>query len=242
MDVESFRNIVPLFGNREEAGRRLSRVLRQHRGKPDTVIAAVPHGGVIVAAALAEDLQLPVEVLPVRRLETPGHPDLVMGSIGPGDIRIIADPVVKALRISDPVISLETMRQAAELRRQMRIFRANELPLDFAGKTVIVVDDGIGSGATMDAALAVLRRHHAARIIVAVPVAPLMQAERLREKADELVCLESPGPFFGIGYWYRDFREIHDADVLRAVESARASLQDRQPEKGVRRELISQAR
>ena len=242
MDVESFRNIVPLFANRREAGRRLARSLRQYWRKPDTVIVAVPRGGVIVAAALAEDLALPVEILPIRRLETPGHPDLVMGSIGPGDVRILVDGVIKALKINDPVINLETMRQSAELRRQMRMFRANELPLDFAGKTVILVDDGIGSGATIDAALAVLRRHHAARIIVAVPIAPPLQLEHVREQTDEFICLESPGPFFGIGYWYHEFPKLTDADVMRALEGARELMRYSQQKKEVRRELISQAR
>ena len=242
MDVESFRNIVPLFANRREAGRRLAVALRQFWRKPDTVIVAVPRGGVIVAAALAEDLMLPVEILPIRKLETPGHPDLAMGSIGPGDVRILVDGVIKALRISDPVVSLETMRQSAELRRQMRMFRANELPLDFAGKTVILVDDGIGSGATLDAALAVLRRHHAARIVVAVPIAPPIELERLRGEVDEFICLESPGPFFGIGFWYHDFPKLNDADVLRALENTRELLRYSRQKKESPRERVSQAR
>ncbi len=224
MDVESFRSIVPRFADRSDGGRRLAKELRQYRGKPNTLVVGLPRGGVITAAAVAEELELPLDVLVIRRLETPGHPDLTMGAVGPDEVRVVAEDLVKALRMTPLAIETETHRQWVELHQEERLYRASRLPLDFSGKNVIVVDDGIGAGVMIDAALAVIRRHHAARIVIAVPVAPPLECERLRNEADEFICLEAPEPFFGIGYWYREYTPVEDRDVLRALQQNRPQV------------------
>ena len=218
VDFESFRSIIPRFANRAEGGRRLAPKLSQYRRKPDTVVVGVPRGGVITAAAVAAELELPLDVLPVRRLETRGHRDLTMGALGPDDVRVLDRDLIKALHITSSAIAGETHRQGLELHRQQRLYRENRLPLDVAGLVVIVVDDGIDSGATITVALSILRRHHAARVVLAVPVAPPLQCKRFTTEADEVVCLYTPEPFFGIRYWYLDFKSVSDRDVLQSLD------------------------
>ena len=213
MEIESFRAAVPLFENRSEAGRRLADALQQYRRRPDTLVAGISRGGLVVAAEIAGELELPLDVLCIRRLETPGH-DMTMGALGDEGVRVVDELLVHALRIPAEAVETEVHRQSRELQRQKTMLGTDRLPPDVTGKTVIVVDDGVASGATMDVALAILRRRHAARVIVAVPVAPPLQCEILRKRADGVVCLETPEPFFGISYWYRDFKEVADQEMV----------------------------
>ena len=210
------------FADRTEGGHRLAEALKHYRGKPNTIVVALPRGGVATGAAIADDLELPLDVLIVRKLGTPGHEELAMGAIGPGGVRVLNDDVVASLRIGRDRIEAETKREEAELARRERLYRANQAPLDFAGKTVIVVDDGLATGSTMSAAIAVIRQHKAARIVLAVPVAPVDTLERFRLVVDELVYLESPEPFMAVGYWYIDFAQVEDAEVIAILEKARS--------------------
>lgn len=210
------------FANRAEGGHRLAEALEPYRGKPNTIVLALPRGGVVTGAAIADDLGLPLDVLIVRKLGTPGHEELAMGAIGAGGIRVLNDDVVASLRIGRDRIEAETKRAEAELARRERLYRADQPPLDLAGKTVIVVDDGLATGSTMAAALAVIRQHRPARLVLAVPVAPVETLERFRLIVDELVYLESPEPFLAVGYWYIDFAQVEDAEVLDILETARS--------------------
>lgn len=210
------------FANRAEGGHRLAEALEPYRGKPNTIVLALPRGGVVTGAAIADDLGLPLDVLIVRKLGTPGHEELAMGAIGAGGIRVLNDDVVASLRIGRDRIEAETRRAEAELARRERLYRADQPPLDLAGKTVIVVDDGLATGSTMAAALAVIRQHRPARLVLAVPVAPVETLERFRLIVDELVYLESPEPFLAVGYWYIDFAQVEDAEVLDILETARS--------------------
>ena len=210
------------FADRAEGGHRLAEALKHYRAKPDTIVVALPRGGVITGAAIADDLALPLDVLIVRKLGTPGHEELAMGAIGPGGVRVLNDDVVEALRIGPDRIEAETKREEAELARRERLYRADQPPLDFAGRTVIVVDDGLATGSTMSAAIAVIRKHEPARLVLAVPVAPVDTLERFRLLVDELVYLESPEPFMAVGYWYVDFAQVEDAEVVAILEKARS--------------------
>ena len=209
------------FANRIEGGHLLAGALKHYRGKANTIVIALPRGGVETGAAIADDLDLPLDVLIVRKLGTPGHEELAMGAIGPGGVRVLNDEVVSSLRISRDRIEVETKREEAELARRERLYRGNQKPLDFAGKTVLVVDDGLATGSTMSAAIAVIRRQKPARIVLAVPVAPSDTLERFRPIVDELVCLESPEPFMAVGCWYADFAQVEDAELIELLARAR---------------------
>ena len=210
------------FANRAEGGRWLAEALKHYRGKANTIVVALPRGGVVTGAAIADALDLPLDVLIVRKLGTPGQEELAMGAIGAGGIRVLNDDVVASLRIGRDRIEAETRRQEVELARRERLYRANQAPLDFAGKTVIVVDDGLATGSTMSAAIAVIRQHRPARVVLAVPVAPIETLERFRLVVDELVYLESPEPFLAVGYWYVDFAQVEDAEVIAILGKARS--------------------
>jgi putative phosphoribosyl transferase len=210
------------FVDRAEGGHRLAEALKHYRGKPNGIVVALPRGGVATGAAIAEDLDLPLDVLIVRKLGTPGHEELAMGAIGPGGVCVLNDDVVASLRIGHDRIEAEINREEVELARRERLYRANQAPLDFAGKTVIVVDDGLATGSSMSAAIAVIRQHKPARIVLAVPVAPIETLERFRLVVDELVYLETPEPFMAVGYWYIDFAQVEDAEVIAILERARS--------------------
>ena len=212
------------FADRAEGGHRLADALRHYREKPDTIVVALPRGGVVTGAAIADDLDLPLDVLIVRKLGTPGHEELAMGAIGSGGVRVLNDDVVASLDIDPYRIEVATKREEAELVRRESLYRANQPPLDFAGKTVIVVDDGLATGSTMAAAIAVIRQHKPARIVLAVPVAPFETLEQFRLVVDELVYLESPEPFMAVGSWYVDFDQVEDREVLAILAKARSRV------------------
>ena len=209
------------FANRDEAGHRLSGELRHYRQKPDTVVLGLPRGGVITAAAIAEDLELPLDVLVIRKLGTPGQEELAMGAIGPGGTRVLNDDVVKLARIVPDQIEAATQRETIELERRQKLYHGSNPPLEVKNRTVILVDDGLATGATMAAAVEVIRRQGASRVVLAVPVAPADTIRNFEDKVDELVYLETPEPFGAVGYWYTDFAQTTDREVVAALERAR---------------------
>ena len=207
------------FADREEGGRRLAERLRQYKGKSDVIVIGLPRGGVVTAAVIAQELALPLDVLVVRKLGTPGQRELAMGAIGPEGVRILNEDIVEALRIRPEAIESEVQKQRAELDRRQRLFRGDRAPLEFAGKSVIIVDDGLATGSTMAAAIAVIRHHKPARTILAVPVAPIDTLAQFRSQVDELVCLETPEPFDAVGRWYRDFAQVEDEEVVTILRN-----------------------
>lgn len=210
------------FADRIDGGRRLAKALVHYRGKPNTIVIGLPRGGVVTAAAIAEDLHLPLDTLVVRKLGTPGHEELAMGAIGPGGVRVLNDDVVSALRIPKAMIDAATNREKAELDRHERLYRGDRPPLAFHGQTVIIVDDGLATGSTMAAAIQVIRSHQPARTVLAVPVAPADTLARFRRVVDELVSLETPEPFVAVGYWYVDFGQVEDEEVVALLEKSRS--------------------
>lgn len=212
------------FVDRADGGRRLAERLLQYRGKSDAIVIGLPRGGVVTAAAVAEALDLPLDLLVVRKLGTPGEEELAMGAIAAGGVRVLNDEVVDMLHIPASRIDEAERRERVELERRNRLFRGDAPPLDLAGKTVIVVDDGLATGSTVSAAVAVLRKQRAKRIVLAVPVAPLETIERIRPSVDELVYLETPEPFGAVGYWYVDFAQVEDAEVVATLARAREAV------------------
>jgi putative phosphoribosyl transferase len=207
------------FADRRDAGKRLAERLESFRGD-DVVVLGLPRGGVPVAYEVATALGAPLDVIVVRKLGVPFQPELGMGAIGEGGVRIVNEEIVRAAQVTDAQLAEVERRERAELERRARRFRGDRPPVPLAGRTVIVVDDGIATGSTARAACQVARAHGARRVVLATPVAPPDTVARLRGDADDLVCLESPEPFFAIGQWYADFSQTSDAEVVMLLERA----------------------
>ena len=215
------------FRNRSDAGRRLASRLEDLRGK-DAVILGLPRGGVPVAAEVARALAAPLDIILVRKLGVPAQPELGMGAIGESDARIINPDVVRYAQVSEAQIAEVERRERAELERRALRFRRGAPHEPLAGRIAVIVDDGIATGSTARAACQVARALGAARVLLAVPVAPPGADVAMRGDADEVICLEMPGRFLAIGEWYEDFAQTSDEEVVALLRAARA----RQAEQG----------
>ena len=204
------------FADRTEAGQRLARALHAYAGRADLLVLALPRGGVPVAYEVARALGAPLDLLLVRKLGVPGHEELAMGAIASGGIRVLNREVIAATGVGESQIEAAAAREQRELERRAGAYRGERPPPTIAGRCVILIDDGLATGATMRAALAALRPQHPAALVVAVPVAPPETLARLRAEANDVVCLEAPEAFYAIGAWYRDFGQLHD-DQVRAL-------------------------
>ncbi len=204
-----------MFRNRVDAGRRLAARLRHLRG--DVVVVGLPRGGVPVAAEVARALNAPLDVIVVRKLGVPFHPELGMGAIGEDGIRVLDHEIIGLARITgDELAAVETQERAELVRRAGR-FRAGRARVPLAGRVVVVVDDGIATGSTARAACEVARAEGACRVVLAVPVAPRDWTARLAGAADEFVCVDTPEPFFGVGQFYADFAQTTDDEVIACL-------------------------
>ncbi|HEV8485283.1 MAG TPA: phosphoribosyltransferase [Blastocatellia bacterium] len=209
------------FTNRAEAGRVLAGRLKAYAHQTDVLVLALPRGGVPVAFEVAEALDAPLDVFLVRKLGTPGHSELAMGAIASGGVRVLNPMVVEYLAIPDRVIDRVTADEQKELERRERAYRDDRPPIAALGRAIILVDDGLATGATMRAAVAALKQQHPARIVVAVPVAPVSTCEELGQEVDEVVCPLSPQQFDGVGRWYEDFSQTTDDEVRALLEQSR---------------------
>jgi putative phosphoribosyl transferase len=201
------------YRDRQDAGRQLASRLLDHRNAPDVVVLALPRGGVPVAYEVASELHAPLDVLLVRKLGVPGQEELAFGAIASGGIRFINSDVVAALAISPETIAAVAREEAGELQRREQLYRDGRPPAGLSGRTVILVDDGLATGASMHAAVLAVRQHRPLRIIVAVPVGAPETCAELRKLADSVVCPLQPEPFRAVGLWYQDFPQISDDQV-----------------------------
>jgi len=208
------------FFNRTEAGRILAENLSSYANREDVVVLALPRGGVPVGAEVAKGLNAPLDVFVVRKLGLPGHPELAMGAIASGGVRVFNGEVVNALRIPDEVIDAVSTEELIELQRREKAYRAALPPLDLEGKTVIVVDDGVATGSTMLAAISALRQLNAGRIVVAAPVIAASTYYELRRAADEVAGVIMPETFYAVGLWYKDFSQTSDEEVCDLLAHA----------------------
>ena len=215
------------FRDRHEAGRLLAEKLKAYAHRLEVLVLALPRGGVPVAYEVARALGAPLDVFLVRKLGVPGHEELAMGAVATGGVRVLNEQIVRALRIPDDVIDAVTMREQEELARRERLYRGDRPLPDVSGRTVILVDDGLATGATMHAAIAALRHQQPARIVVAVPTAAPETCQALRAEVDDVVCAITPEPFYSVGLWYEDFSQTTDDEVrdllARAAQPARAA-------------------
>ncbi len=205
------------FRDRDEAGALLAAKLMAYANKPDVIVLALPRGGVPVGAQVAKKLNVPFDVFVVRKLGLPGHPELAMGAIASGGVRVFNGDVVNTLRIPDEVINAVTAEEYQELKRREQSYRDDLPPPEVEGKTVIIVDDGIATGSTMVAAISALRQLNAGRVVVATPTVARSTYDYLRQNADDVVAVIVPEEFYGVGQWYEDFSQTSDEEVHRLL-------------------------
>ena len=210
-----------IFRDRTEAGQVLASKLTKYLNQVNTVILALPRGGVPVAYEIGKELGLPVDIFVVRKLGVPGHEELAMGAIASGGVRHINRDVVDQLRIDSETIDVASRREQKEIERREQLYRGQRPPVDVRNKTVILVDDGLATGSTMRAAIAALRQHRPARIVVAVPAAAPQTCSEIAAEVDEIICAATPEPFYAVGQWYQEFSQTTDEEVRDLL--ARAS-------------------
>jgi putative phosphoribosyl transferase len=211
------------FKDRRDAGRRLAAVLRQYAGRSDLIVLALPRGGVPVAYEVAQALSVPLDVFLVRKLGVPGHGELAMGAIAAGGIEVLSEDLIRELGIPRAIVEQVAVHERLELDRRDRAYRSGRQAPAVGDRTVILVDDGLATGSSMQAATLALRQHAPARVVIAVPVGAFETCTRLRELADDVVCLETPEPFTAVGLWYEDFDQTSDEEVSRLLSDANLS-------------------
>jgi len=202
-----------VFANRREAGAVLAAQLERYKDRGDVVVLALPRGGVPVGYEVAKALRAPLDVFVVRKLGVPGHRELAMGAIGPGGVQVLNRSIVDWYRIPPRAIEQTAREELAELERREHAYRGARAPLEVAGKTVILVDDGLATGSTMKAAVQAVRELGPARVVVAVPTGAAETCASMRRLADEVVCARSPEDFSAVGQWYADFSQTSDSEV-----------------------------
>ncbi|MGL4622813.1 phosphoribosyltransferase [Chroococcidiopsis sp.] len=212
------------FRNRTEAGQLLAAGLKHYSNRSDVLVLGLPRGGVPVAYEVAKALNAPLDICLVRKLGVPGHKELAMGAIASDGVRVLNYDVVSWLGISSKTIDEVAARELRELQRRDRAYRGDRPLPSVKNSTVILVDDGLATGATMRAAIAVLKQEQPQSIIVAVPVAPRSLCDELKAEVDKVVCVATPEPFYAIGLWYEDFSQTTDEEVHNLLAQASSQL------------------
>jgi len=210
----------PPFLHRQDAGQQLAARLLSLHGWPDTTVLALPRGGVPVAYEVASALHAPLDVFLVRKLGLPGHEEVAMGAIASGGVRVLNDDLVRRVGVSAGAIAAVEARERTELARRELAYREGRTPAPVAGRTALLIDDGVATGATLRAGLQAVRSLAPARVVVAVPVAPPEACRALQAQADEVVCLLTPPDFMAVGQFYRDFAQTSDEEVRELLTRA----------------------
>lgn len=209
-----------LFRDRLDAGERLAKQLEKYTNDKDVIVLALPRGGVPVGYVVAKALGVPLDVFLVRKLGLPGQEELAMGAIASGGVRVFNEGIIRNLRPSHQEIDAVITREQAVLNKRDSLYRGDRPPLDLNGRIVILIDDGIATGATIRAAIKAIQQMGCQKLIVATPLAPSSTIKDLEKEVDEIICLETPEPFFAIGSWYNDFSQTTDAEVQRLLAYA----------------------
>lgn len=212
------------FKDRRDAGRKLAQKLLAYARRPTVLILALPRGGVPVAYEVALALSVPLDIFMVRKLGLPGREELAIGAIASGGIRVLNGDIIRMLSVPDEVINFVIRAELQELQRRENLYRGDRPPSEVRDWTIILVDDGLATGASMRAAVAGLRTQHPARIVVAVPVAASEACDAVQSEVDEIVCAITPEPFYGVSRWYEDFSQVTDEEVRILLEEANRQL------------------
>lgn len=209
-----------IFQDRIDAGRQLAEQLLSYTGRDDVIVLGLPRGGVPVAYEVAQRLGVPLDVFVVRKLGVPGHEELAMGAIAPGGVRVLNEDVLHVIPNAQSIVEMVTAIEREELERREHNYRNDQPPPDLKSRIVILIDDGLATGATMRAAVAALRQQDAAKIIVAVPVGAPSTCHDLKNAADEVICLQTPVAFIGVGQYYADFSQTTDEEVRELLAAS----------------------
>jgi putative phosphoribosyl transferase len=230
LESDAISRMERAFPNRAEAGRQLAEKLERYTGRDNVIVLGLPRGGVPVAYEVAKRLRAPLDVFIVRKLGVPGFEELAAGAIASGGVRVLNQDVVRAIPYAEEAIEAVTVRETAELQRREQIYREGRPAPELRDKIVILVDDGLATGATMRAAVKALRQQTAAKIVVAVPVGPPDTCQELAQQADEAICLSTPPFFQAVGQYYEDFSQTSDDDVRELLSrSAQSDKEGRFP-------------
>lgn len=213
-----------LFRGRRDAGKKLAQRLLKYAGREDVIVLALPRGGVPVAYEVASALKSPLNIFIVRKLGWPGHEEMAIGAIASGGVRVLNEDIVRHLNIPDTVIEAVAQRELRELERREQAYRGDRPPPELKSRTVILIDDGLATGASMRAAIVGVRAHSPAAIVVAVPTAALETCEALEPEVDQIICATTPEPFYGVSKWYADFSQTTDEEVRLLLEEANQNL------------------
>lgn len=208
------------FSDRHDAGRQLARKLSKYADQEDVILLALPRGGVPVAYEIVQIIKAPMDLLIVRKLGLPGEEELAIGAIASGGIRILNQDIIDMLGISQMTVDRVTEQETLELQRREQQYRGNQPALDIHDRRVILVDDGLATGATMLAAIRAVRTRHVAQVVVAIPTASTQAIYLLRQEVDEVYYVMAPEPFEGVGRWYEDFSQITDEEVRSLLRNA----------------------
>ncbi len=211
---------IALFRDRRDAGRKLAQQLTDYVGRNDVIVLALPRGGVPVAYEVALALHAPLDIFIVRKLGLPGYEEVAIGAIASGSVRVLNEEIVRYLNIPMTLIDGVARRELRELERRAGAYRGNRPPPDVKGRTVILIDDGLATGASMRAAVTGLRAHSPAHIVIAVPTAAPETCESFKSEVDRIVCFTTPEPFYGVSRWYENFSQTTDEEVKLLLEEA----------------------
>jgi putative phosphoribosyl transferase len=211
---------IKLFTDRFAAGRKLGQRLQEYAARAELLVLGLPRGGIPVAYEVAKALHAPLDCLVIRKLGVPGQEELAMGAIASGPVRVLNRAVMDALGIPQAAVEEVALREETELRRREREYRGDRPPPQVQGRCVIIVDDGLATGSTMQAAVTAVRQQRPAEVVVAVPVAPAEVCGEFRFLADHIVCVETPEPFYAVGLWYAHFEPTSDAEVRQLLARA----------------------
>ena len=208
------RGLVMVYRDRKDAGKRLAEKLMQYRGKADVIVLGLPRGGVTVACEVARALQCPLDILIVRKIGFPGNPELAAGAVSETGSGVFNEDIVTAYGVSRSYLDMETARQKQEIARRISLYRGGKGVPALTGKTVILVDDGVATGATVKAAISTLKQEKMARLVVALPVASREAEQELSASVDEWICLQTPTDLRAVGSYYTDFSQVEDEEVV----------------------------
>ena len=211
-----------MFKNRKDGGMQLAERLKEYIGQENMIVLALPRGGVVTGVEIAKRLKAPLDVLIVRKIGHPRQPELAAGAISEMGSIVYNEDVVSSAGVTKEYLRGEAARQRGEIARRQELYRGGQKLANLRGKTVILVDDGVATGATIKAAVETLKREQVGKLIVAVPVAPPSIAAELQTLADVFACLDTPGDFMSVGSYYEDFKQVTDEDVTRLLQDFRS--------------------
>ena len=215
-----------MFADRKEAGIQLARMLKKYKGQKDILVLALPRGGVVTGFEIAKSLEAPMDVLIVRKIGFPGQPELAVGAVSETGTVALNESIISMYGVSRDYVQKETSRQKEEITRRVQLYRGGKKVSGLEGKTIILVDDGVATGATVKAAIMTLKKEKIKRLVLALPVAPPDTVDELRGMVDELLCIETPEAFYAVGAHYDDFTQVSDEEVVEMLESSSAEFKE----------------